>query len=160
MQRLLTQQNERLLELDKLKDEFISLVSHELRTPLTSIRGYLELLLDDGRLDAEQQSFLGIIDRNSNRLLGLVSDLLMLTQIEAGGLQFDLGPVDLEEIVRESIDVMAVAACHSLVIDQRVEDCFFGCLDRRGEQSVHPIVRNGLDSSCRLGGIGRAGIRG
>jgi signal transduction histidine kinase len=110
MQQLLTQQNERLLELDKLKDEFISLVSHELRTPLTSIRGYLELLLDDGRLDAEQQGFLGIIDRNSNRLLGLVTDLLMLTQIEAGGLQFDLGPVDLEEIVREGIETATPTA--------------------------------------------------
>jgi signal transduction histidine kinase len=110
MQRLLARQNERLLELDKLKDEFISLVSHELRTPLTSIRGYLELLLDDGRLDAEQQSFLGIIDRNSNRLLGLVSDLLMLTQIEAGGLKFDLGPVDLEEVVRESIEAASPTA--------------------------------------------------
>jgi signal transduction histidine kinase len=104
MQRLLARQNERLLELDTLKDEFISLVSHELRTPLTSIRGYLELLLDDGRLDAEQRGFLGIMDRNSNRLLGLVSDLLMLTQIEAGGLEFELGPVDLEEVVQECIE--------------------------------------------------------
>jgi signal transduction histidine kinase len=110
MQELLARQNERLLELDKLKDEFISLVSHELRTPLTSIRGYLELLLDDSRLDDEQQGFLGIIDRNSNRLLGLVSDLLMLTQIEAGGLQFDLGPVDLEEVLRESIETATPSA--------------------------------------------------
>lgn len=103
MQRLLAQQNERLLELDELKDEFISLVSHELRTPLTSIHGYLELLLD-GNLDDEQRNYLGIIDRNSNRLLGLVSDLLLLTQIEAGELVFDFGPVDLEEIVQECIE--------------------------------------------------------
>jgi signal transduction histidine kinase len=103
MQGLLAQQNERLLELDELKDEFISLVSHELRTPLTSIHGYLELLLDGG-LDDEQRSYLGIIDRNSNRLLGLVSDLLLLTQIEAGELVFDFGPVDLEEIVQECIE--------------------------------------------------------
>ena len=44
------EQNERLLKLDRMKDEFIALVSHELRTPLTSISGYLELLLDDGVL--------------------------------------------------------------------------------------------------------------
>jgi signal transduction histidine kinase len=109
VQRLLARQNERLLELDELKDEFISLVSHELRTPLTSIRGYLELLLDDD-LNAQQQSYLGIIDRNSNRLLGLVSDLLLLTQIEAGELAFEFGPVDLEEVVRECIESSAPAA--------------------------------------------------
>ena len=109
VQRLLARQNERLLELDELKDEFISLVSHELRTPLTSIRGYLELLLDDD-LNAEQQSYLGVIDRNSNRLLGLVSDLLLLTQIEAGELAFEFGPVDLEEVVQECIESSAPAA--------------------------------------------------
>jgi signal transduction histidine kinase len=103
VQQLLAKQNERLLELDELKDEFISLVSHELRTPLTSIRGYLELLLDGG-LNAEQRGYLGIIDRNSNRLLGLVNDLLLLTQIEAGELVFDFAPVDLEEIVKECIE--------------------------------------------------------
>jgi signal transduction histidine kinase len=108
-QQLLAGQNERLLELDELKDEFISLVSHELRTPLTSIRGYLELMLDGG-LDDEQRSYLGIIDRNSNRLLGLVSDLLLLTQIEAGELAFDSGPVNLEEIVHECIETSSPAA--------------------------------------------------
>jgi signal transduction histidine kinase len=107
---LLLEQNERLLELDALKDEFISLVSHELRTPLTSIRGYLELLLDDPSLRADQARFLAIVDRNSERLLGLVSDLLFLAQVDAGKLTFELGEVDLERLVHECVESFSPAA--------------------------------------------------
>jgi signal transduction histidine kinase len=105
VQRLLSEQNDRLRELDRLKDEFVSLVSHELRTPLTSIRGYVELLLEEGQeLTQDQRRFLGIVDRNSERLLELVSDLLFLAQIEAGKLAIELDEVDLNTIVEESIE--------------------------------------------------------
>jgi signal transduction histidine kinase len=109
-QRLVTEQNDRLRELDRMKDEFISLVSHELRTPLTSIRGYLELLLDDGTLSDQHRRFLAVVDRNSERLLDLVSDLLFLAQIEAGKVGFTLGPVDLDDVVHECIETSSPAA--------------------------------------------------
>jgi signal transduction histidine kinase len=109
-QALLAAQNERLRELDKLKDEFISLVSHELRTPLTSIRGYVELLQEDGGLDEGQLRYLGIVDRNSARLLDLVSDLLFLAQVDAGKLTFELRPVELEVIVAECVEASQPAA--------------------------------------------------
>src|SRR6185369_1704102 len=64
---VLSEQNERLLELDRMKDQFVSTVTHELRTPLTSMIGYLEMLTgesDVGELSAEeQQHFLEIVDR-------------------------------------------------------------------------------------------------
>ena len=84
IQRLLAEQNERLRELDQMKDEFVSLVSHELRTPLTSIRGYLELFRDSGDLTPKQREFLKVVDRNSQRLLELVGDLLFLAKVDAG----------------------------------------------------------------------------
>jgi signal transduction histidine kinase len=98
--------NERLLELDGLKDEFVALVSHELRTPLTSIRGYLELVLDGeaGDVTDEQREFLGIVERNANRLLDLVGDLLFLAQIEAGKLSLEVGAVDLAAVAAESVE--------------------------------------------------------
>jgi signal transduction histidine kinase len=104
VQQRLTEQNDRLRELDRLKDEFVSLVSHELRTPLTSIRGYLELLLDDENLTDEQRRFIAVADRNSERLLEVVSDLLFLAQIEAGKIAIELGPVDLNDVVDECIE--------------------------------------------------------
>ena len=107
IQRLLTEQNELLRELDGMKDEFVSLVSHELRTPLTSIRGYLELLLEEGdNLTPEQERFLGVVDRNSQRLLHLVGDLLFLAQVDAGRLAVEREEVDFEEVVKDSVEAL------------------------------------------------------
>lgn len=105
-QRDLAAQNERLRELDRLKDEFIALVSHELRTPLTSIRGYTELLLDEeaGELSTDQRQFLGVVERNSHRLLHLVGDLLFLAQVEAGKLVLEMGALDLGAVASESVE--------------------------------------------------------
>ncbi|HEY3070191.1 MAG TPA: PAS domain S-box protein [Gaiellaceae bacterium] len=102
----LAAQNERLLELDRLKDEFVALVSHELRTPLTSIRGYLELLLEGeaGDLTDEQRQFLGVVERNAHRLLALVGDLLFLAQVEAGKLSLEIGAVDIGAVAAECVE--------------------------------------------------------
>jgi PAS domain S-box-containing protein len=111
-QQALAEQNERLRELDRLKDEFISLVSHELRTPLTSIHGYLELLLDGGagELGPEQERFLTVVERNSKRLMQLVGDLLFMAQVEAGKLALDLDEVDLSEVLTECLEAAKPAA--------------------------------------------------
>jgi signal transduction histidine kinase len=103
---LLAGQNERLRELDGLKDEFVSLVSHELRTPLTSIRGYLELVLDGpaGSLTEEQNRFLRVVERNADRLLGLVGDLLFVAQVDAGRLPVEFSDLDLALVAAECVD--------------------------------------------------------
>ncbi len=103
-------QNERLRELDRMKDDFVASVSHELRTPLTSIRGYLELVREDGDLDEEQERMLGIVDRNADRLLGLVSDLLFMAQVDAGKLTLELEPVQLAYAAVESVEAAAPRA--------------------------------------------------
>jgi signal transduction histidine kinase len=109
-QRLLLEQNDRLRELDRLKDEFVALVSHELRTPLTSITGYLELVLDDPELPDEQRRFLDVVDRNADRLLRLVSDLLLVAQIESGKLVLEPEEVDLVDLATQSVEVLRPAA--------------------------------------------------
>jgi signal transduction histidine kinase len=78
-------------EISRLKDEFVGLISHELRTPLSSILGYLELLRDesDPLLSEEQLGYLNVAERNANRLLRLVGDLLFTAQVEAGKFELD-----------------------------------------------------------------------
>src|SRR5580658_9183595 len=77
-------QNERLRELDRLKDEFIGMFSHELRTPLASILGYAEILMEDGLSGPEADHCVEVIDRNAKRLLRLAGDLQLLAQINSG----------------------------------------------------------------------------
>jgi PAS domain S-box-containing protein len=104
-------QNEKLRSVDRLKDEFIALVSHELRTPLTSIRGYLELVMDDSNeLHDDHRSFLEVVDRNADRLLGLVNDLLVVAQAEAGSLSFEWGEVELEPLLALCVEAAKPAA--------------------------------------------------
>jgi len=77
--------NVELKELDQLKSEFISIASHELRTPLTTLKGYLELALDGtlGEFTDLQTSKLKIMDRNADRLICLINDLLNLSDIQS-----------------------------------------------------------------------------
>src|SRR5438034_5606737 len=99
-------QNNRLRELDRRKDELVALVSHELRTPLTSIRGYLELLLDEAPeagLGATHVDWLSIIDRNAVRLLHLVEDLLLKAQDAAGTITLDKTDVDLADLIEHCV---------------------------------------------------------
>ena len=101
--------NTRLLELDRLKSEFVSMVSHELKTPLTSIKISADVLksLSGSEKDIRtRDEMLAIIDRNIGRQKRLVSDLLDISRIETGNLKLSLEPVDLYDIIRESVESM------------------------------------------------------
>lgn len=102
----LAEQNTELKELDRLKDEFVASVSHELRTPLTSIRGYLELVREGeaGELTADQDDFLAIVDRNAERLLRVVGDLLFVAQLDAGALPLERALLDPAQLARQAAD--------------------------------------------------------
>jgi signal transduction histidine kinase len=93
-------------ELDRLKDEFVATVSHELRTPLTSMMGFLEMIREGeaGELNEEQQRFLAIVYRSSERLQRLVGDLLFVARLDANGLQLQFGDAQLDEIVRDAVE--------------------------------------------------------
>jgi signal transduction histidine kinase len=93
-------------ELDRLKDDFVATVSHELRTPLTSMMGFLEMIREGeaGALNDEQQRFLAIVYRSSERLQRLVGDLLFVAQLDANGLQLQFGDARLDEIVRDAVE--------------------------------------------------------
>jgi len=99
-------QNERLRELDHLKDEFIAAVSHELRTPLASIIGYVELLEDEDASGPDAGHFLEVIGRNAYRLSRLIGDLLFLSGIQSGTMTMEFRLTDLGEVAASAVDEM------------------------------------------------------
>ncbi|MBI3710214.1 MAG: histidine kinase, partial [Proteobacteria bacterium] len=95
---------ERLKELDRLKDEFLTTVTHELRTPLTSIRSFSEILHDNPNLPATQrQQFLSIVIKESERLTRLINQVLDLAKIEAGRFEWRIDEIDIRDVVTEAI---------------------------------------------------------
>jgi signal transduction histidine kinase len=100
-----------LRQADLAKTAFISDVSHELRTPLTVIKGTIETL-QDGALDdlAARGPFLDSMNRETERLIRLVNDLLVLTRADAGALNLQLRPVDLGELARSRCAALQPAA--------------------------------------------------
>jgi len=94
--------NERLQELDRLKDEFLATVSHELRTPLTSIRSFAEILRDHPDLsERERRHFVAVIAEEAERLSRLVGDILDLSRIEAGRMEWRVRRCDLRELLEK-----------------------------------------------------------
>ncbi|HXY42898.1 MAG TPA: PAS domain-containing sensor histidine kinase [Acidimicrobiales bacterium] len=98
-------ENQRLVELDRVKASFLAEISHELRTPLTSILSFTELLRDGVGRDepGEQVEFLDVITRNADRLLRLVDDLILLDRAETGILPFEWGTFDVPSLVEAAV---------------------------------------------------------
>jgi signal transduction histidine kinase len=93
----------RLTELNQLKSNFIANISHELRTPLTHIRGYLELLVDDGlgSLNKPQSEAISVMIRSEERLERLIENLIEFSLFARGEISIDFEPVNLNAVFQE-----------------------------------------------------------
>ena len=93
--------NHKLEKLERLKSEFISIVSHELRTPLTSIKNSLDILKSGkcGDVTSNMEKFLDMAGRNVQRLSGIINDLLDLSKIEAGKMDFVFKDMNIHSVV-------------------------------------------------------------
>lgn len=104
--------NRELARVSELKSSFVSIVSHELRTPLTSIRNALDLVSSQrtGRLETDQKRFLEMALRNLDRLGLIIDDLLDLSKIEAGRLEYRFSPVPVGDLLDEAMVTFAAQA--------------------------------------------------
>lgn len=102
-----------LKHLEKVRKDFVANVSHELRTPLASIKGYIEALQDGAKDDPKQCSqFLGILEKHTDRLNNIISDLLVLSQIESGQYQLIHEEIHVPELLEKAVSVLQPLADH------------------------------------------------
>ncbi|MBW2984317.1 HAMP domain-containing protein [Candidatus Woesearchaeota archaeon] len=97
--------SEKLKDLDRMKDEFLSLVSHELKTPMTPMQAYIEMLSDEdlGSLKKEQKDALIVIARNAKRLKLLIEDVLDISRIETRRMKFSFEEIDIKQLIEETV---------------------------------------------------------
>jgi signal transduction histidine kinase len=111
-------QNEQLRQSERAKSELITIVSHELRTPLSSILGYTRLLLNRNADQSTLREYVEIIHDQGERLAGLIEGFLAAQERNGGALQLESRPVDLGELVRREVDLIAADTNdHELVVE-------------------------------------------
>jgi two-component system sensor histidine kinase VicK len=94
-------------EIDRMKTEFISTVSHELKTPLTSIKGSLQIILRrDNKLGDTEKELLTVCERNTDRLIRLIGDILDISRIESGRIEFRFKPESIGRLASEAVEEM------------------------------------------------------
>jgi signal transduction histidine kinase len=98
------------LEIDEMKDSFISMASHELKSPLSVIRGYIEFLKEGVTEEEKKQEYLRRIDVSAEELRGLVDDILDVSRIEMGRLKFEFEEVSVSDVLLEVVDMFKAQA--------------------------------------------------
>jgi len=142
--------NDRLRELQAVKDNFLSSVSHELRTPLTSIRSFSEILLENDDADDEvKREFISIINKESERLTRLVNDVLDLAKIEAGEMRFEMDPVDMNLLAREVVRSLApLAQENGISVESRLPPDLPAAHGERDR--LHQVLTNLLSNALKF----------
>jgi len=150
------QSYEELQELDKMKDEFVSIASHEIRTPLALIKGYSSTLLRfDLKLSAEkQQKFINGIDDAANRLVNLINNLLSVSRIESGRFKINPQPVNVREGIKNAVGVFqGQLGDHELVLHLPNDDMRARCNRDQFEQVLTNLISNAIKYSPAGGAI-------
>lgn len=150
--------NKKLAKLERLKSEFISIVSHELRTPLTTIKNSLDIITSGrtGELSENALKFINMAQRNVVRLSGIINDLLDISKIEAGKLDFKYSDARIEpviEYVKNNLNGMAKEKNISITCDIQSADTAIYADANRLEQVLTNLVSNAVKFTPAQGQI-------
>ena len=141
--------NHKLEKLERLKSEFISIVSHELRTPLTSIKNSLDILLSGrcGEITPSADKFLTMGRKNVQRLSGIINDLLDLSKIVAGKMDFNFKEINIHSVidyVKSTLSEVAKTKNLTLITDETENLPAINADSQRLEQVLTNLVSNAI----------------
>jgi PAS domain S-box-containing protein len=145
----LREQLERLKVFDTRKDEFFSMASHELKSPITSLKGYTQMLQNRFRKAGDGQAlyYLTIMDGQLNKLIDLVNDMLDISRIQTGKLNFRDTLFDLGMVVRETVEhLQATTPAHQLIVEGIESAQVYGDKDRIGQVLIN-LLNNAIKYS-------------
>lgn len=135
-------------ELERLKEQFVSVAAHELKTPVAVMKGYAQALLRTGEgIPAPQRRMLEAIDRGADRIDRIVADLLDISRLHLDRLELAREKVDLPELVRDVVERMALTTSNHLVSVARTEPAEVQGDRCRLEQVVTNLVDNAIKYS-------------
>lgn len=151
------EQNEKILEADKAKNEFIANISHELRTPLNAIIGFSEVLSSKifGELNEKQAEYINDIYTSGVHLLGMINEVLDISKLESNAMSINYSEFDLSTAINEVISVMKPLA-DKKHIKVSFEDGFASSLNgdfQKTQQIMYNLVSNAVKFTPDKGSI-------
>lgn len=152
-------EREKAEEANRLKSAFLANMSHEIRTPLNAIIGFSTLLANEENLE-ERQEFIKIIENNNELLLQLINDILDLSKIEAGTLEFIYSDVDVNSLLTEIEQSSRIRNRHpeiQISFEERLPQCIIHTERNRLTQVINNLLTNSMKFTT-LGSI-RFGYR-
>jgi signal transduction histidine kinase/CheY-like chemotaxis protein len=147
----LAEKNHQLEESSRLKSEFLSNMSHELRTPLNAIIGFSEMMKDGlaGDMSPSQNTYVGHVFHSGQHLLSLINDILDLSKIEAGKVEIELEPLELDTLLTDSVAMITERATSRQIRLKRQTPQFPGAL-RADRRRLRQIVDNLLSNALKF----------
>ncbi len=149
--RKITAANEKLKELDKLKDEFLNVAAHELRAPMTAVKGYLSMIEEEYKTNMpnDVKDFVDGALEGTDREIRLVNNMLNVSRIEEKRLVFNMGNINLTEVIKKVYDEFKIEAKNkNLQFDFKIKkltkDKVYADLDR-----IHEVVANFVSNAIK-----------
>ncbi len=139
------------IQVDRIKNEFISIVSHELRTPLTSIRGSIGLIMGKAKNELSERTYhlLEIAYHNCERLIRLINEILDIEKMESGKIEMHFEPLKIDDLIRSVVEDNQAFA-EKLKIDIVVEELTNGAMVYGNADRLFQVISNLLSNAIKF----------